>query len=52
MMRYVFYTARLLHPLMSSRLNKRFGIMHGMSSMVNMVGLLATMWYAGTLSEL
>lgn len=33
------------------RLNKKFGMLHGVSSMVNLVGLAAVIWYGGTLAE-
>lgn len=32
-------------------LNKQFGILHGVSSMVNMVGCFATLWYGFYLAE-
>ncbi|OQD77587.1 hypothetical protein PENDEC_c002G01178 [Penicillium decumbens] len=32
-------------------LNKRFGRVHGMSSLVNMVSLIATVWYGAVLSK-
>lgn len=33
------------------RLNRRFGILHGASSLLNLVGLLATVWYGAYLAE-
>lgn len=33
------------------RLNKSFGRLHGVSSLLNMAGLIATMWYGVTLAE-
>jgi hypothetical protein len=33
------------------KLNKRFGILHGVSSLVNMVGLGAMVWYGAVLGE-
>ena len=33
------------------RLNRRFGMMHGASSAVNMVGLVAMLWYGVSLGE-
>ena len=32
-------------------LNKRFGRTHGVSSLLNLAGLLATMWYGVTISN-
>jgi hypothetical protein len=32
-------------------LNKRFGKMHGISSLLNMAGSLATVWYGVVLAE-
>jgi hypothetical protein len=32
-------------------LNRRFGILHGVSSLVNMVGLGAMVWYGAVLGE-
>ncbi|KAF1999735.1 hypothetical protein P154DRAFT_523057 [Amniculicola lignicola CBS 123094] len=32
-------------------LNKRFGVLHGVSSLVNLVGLVAMIWYGGVLGE-
>ncbi len=34
-----------------TRMNKAFGRMHGASSLLNLIGLLATMWYGVTLAE-
>jgi len=34
------------------RLNKKFGMLHGASSLVNMAALIATIWYGGTLAEM
>lgn len=39
------------HSKDMQRLNKAFGRMHGASSLLNMVALLATMWYGVTLAE-
>ena len=33
------------------KMNKAFGRMHGASSLLNLFGLLATIWYGVTLSE-
>ena len=33
------------------RMNKLFGRMHGISSLLNMVGFAATVWYGVTLAE-
>ena len=32
-------------------LNKKFGLMHGLSSLVNIVGCFATLWYGFYLAE-
>jgi hypothetical protein len=32
-------------------LNKRFGMLHGISSLVNLVGFLSMCWYAFVLAE-
>lgn len=32
-------------------LNRQFGILHGASSLVNMVGLVAMIWYGGILGD-
>lgn len=32
-------------------LNKRFGMLHGMSTVVNLVGLVAMVWYGGVLGK-
>ncbi|TKA65169.1 hypothetical protein B0A49_02721 [Cryomyces minteri] len=39
------------HSKEMEQLNQRFGIMHGVSSLLNMAGLLATMWYGVVLAE-
>lgn len=39
------------HSVDMQRLNKRFGVLHGVSSLVNLVGLAAMVWYAGVLAE-
>ena len=33
------------------KLNKSFGRMHGVSSLLNMIGFCATLWYGFTLGE-
>ncbi|KAL3423671.1 mitochondrial outer membrane protein [Phlyctema vagabunda] len=33
------------------KLNKRFGAMHGVSSLLNLAGFIATVWYGVSLSE-
>lgn len=40
------------HSSEMQKLNKRFGMMHGVSSLVNMAALLATVVYGGTLAEM
>jgi len=40
------------HSKEMQRLNKKFGALHGTSTVINLVGLLATMWYGGTLTEI
>jgi hypothetical protein len=32
-------------------LNKKFGRIHGLSSLVNMVSLIATVWYGAVMSK-
>ncbi|MCJ1238014.1 hypothetical protein MMC14_006001 [Varicellaria rhodocarpa] len=39
------------HSKEMMRMNKSFGRMHGVSSLLNLGGLLATMWYGFTLAE-
>ncbi|PQE12941.1 mitochondrial outer membrane protein [Rutstroemia sp. NJR-2017a WRK4] len=39
------------HSKEMERLNKAFGQMHGISSLVNMFSLIATMWYGVTLAD-
>ena len=39
------------HSKEMQALNKRFGRMHGISSLLNMVGSLATLWYGMVLAE-
>ncbi|KAF2824900.1 hypothetical protein CC86DRAFT_295824 [Ophiobolus disseminans] len=39
------------HSVEMQKLNKQFGILHGVSSMVNMVGFGAMVWYGGILGE-
>jgi hypothetical protein len=39
------------HSKEMQALNKRFGMMHGYSSMLNMVGFLGTIWYGMVLAE-
>lgn len=39
------------HSKEMQRLNKAFGKMHGVSSLVNLVSFLATMWYGVSLAE-
>jgi len=39
------------HSAEMQQLNKRFGVLHGVSSMVNMVGFGAMVWYGGVLGE-
>ncbi|OAL52798.1 hypothetical protein IQ07DRAFT_584822 [Pyrenochaeta sp. DS3sAY3a] len=39
------------HSKEMQELNKQFGILHGISSLVNLVGLLAMVWYGGVLGE-
>lgn len=33
------------------KMNRAFGRMHGISSLLNLAGFLATMWYGVTLAE-
>lgn len=33
------------------QLNKSFSIMHGVSSLINLVGYIATIWYGFSLAE-
>jgi hypothetical protein len=39
------------HSTEMQKLNKQFGVLHGVSSMVNMVGFGAMIWYGGVLAE-
>ena len=39
------------HSKEMMKLNQRFGRMHGVSSVLNLVGLLATIWYGVSLAE-
>lgn len=39
------------HSKEMARMNKQFGRMHGVSALVNMGGLLATVWYGITIAE-
>jgi hypothetical protein len=39
------------HSEEMQRLNKQFGVLHGVSSLVNMVGLGAMVWYGAVLGE-
>lgn len=39
------------HSREMQELNKRFGVLHGVSSLVNLVGLGAMIWYGGLLGE-
>ncbi len=39
------------HSKEMQALNKRFGRMHGISSLLNMAGSLATVWYGMVLAE-
>jgi hypothetical protein len=39
------------HSKEMQKLNKSFGKMHGMSSLINLVGFLATAWYGVSLAE-
>lgn len=39
------------HSQEMQKLNKRFGILHGISSLVNLVGFGAMVWYGGVLGE-
>ncbi len=39
------------HSKEMQKLNKAFGQIHGVSSLLNMAGLLATVWYGVTISE-
>lgn len=39
------------HSKEMQALNKQFGTLHGVSTIVNMVGLGAMIWYAGVLAE-
>lgn len=40
------------HSPEMQRLNKQFGTMHGISTLVNLGGLFATVWYGGTLASM
>lgn len=39
------------HSTEMQKLNTQFGILHGMSSLVNMVGFGAMVWYGGVLGQ-
>ncbi|KAJ4361776.1 hypothetical protein N0V83_010716 [Neocucurbitaria cava] len=39
------------HSKEMQELNRRFGVLHGVSSLVNLVGLGAMVWYGGVLGE-
>jgi hypothetical protein len=39
------------HSEEMQKLNKQFGVLHGVSSLVNMVGLGAMVWYGAVLGE-
>jgi hypothetical protein len=39
------------HPTEMQKLNRAFGKMHGISSLVNLGALIATMWYGVSLAE-
>ena len=39
------------HSEEMKRLNKRFGALHGVSSLVNLVGLAALVYYGGTIAD-
>ena len=39
------------HSKEMTRMNKQFSRMHGASSLLNLGGLLATMWYGVTIAE-
>lgn len=39
------------HSKEMARMNKQFARMHGVSSLINMGGLLATVWYGITIAE-
>ena len=39
------------HSKEMQALNQRFGRMHGISSLLNMMGSLATVWYGMVLAE-
>lgn len=39
------------HSEEMQKLNKQFGILHGMSVLVNLGGLVAMIWYGGVLGE-
>lgn len=39
------------HSEEMQRLNKKFGILHGVSTVVNLVGLGAMVWYGAVLGE-
>lgn len=39
------------HSREMEKLNRQFGILHGVSSLVNMVGLGAMVWYGAVLGE-
>lgn len=40
------------HSKEMQRLNKKFGQLHGISTLINLAALLATIWYGGTLAEM
>ena len=40
------------HSEAMKKLNRQFGILHGFSSLSNVIGLGAMVWYAGTLAEI
>ena len=40
------------HSAEMQRLNRRFGALHGVSSLVNLLGFLATVWYGGTIADM
>ncbi|KAF1843072.1 uncharacterized protein K460DRAFT_290414 [Cucurbitaria berberidis CBS 394.84] len=39
------------HSREMQELNKQFGVLHGISSLTNLVGLVAMVWYGGVLGE-
>lgn len=39
------------HSSAMQELNKKFGILHGVSSLINMVGLGGMVWYGAVLAE-